>query len=136
MDLRVVLYDGSYHDVDSSGIAFEIAAGHALRKGVSEANPVLLEPVMKLSVTVPDNATGDVIGDLNSKRGRIIGMVPDNGVTTIEADVPQSELLRYATELRSLTQGRANYTMEFSHYEGVPPDIERKKIEEAKQLAE
>ena len=136
VDLKAVLYDGSYHDVDSSGISFEIAGSHALRKGVAEAHPVLLEPIMKLTVRVPDNFTGDVIGDLNSKRGRIIGMILENGVTVIEADVPQAELLRYAPELRSLTQGRASYTLEFSHYEGVPSLIEQKKVDEAKRTKE
>ena len=136
VDLRAVLYDGSYHDVDSSGICFEIAGSHALKMGMAEANALLLEPIMKLTVTVPDNFTGDVIGDLNGKRGRIVGMNPQGGVTAIEADVPQAELLRYATDLRSMTQGRGTYTMEFDHYEEVPAHITQKIAEEAKKVKE
>ena len=129
VDVKAVLYDGSYHDVDSSGIAFEIAGSYAFRKGMSEGNPILLEPIMKVDITVPDSFTGDVIGDLNGRRGRIIGMAPQHGGTIIEADVPQAELLRYSADLRSLTQGRASFTMEFSHYEGVPPVIGQKVVE-------
>ena len=126
VDLKVVLYDGSYHDVDSSGISFEIAASHAVRDGVRGANPSLLEPVMTIAVNVPDTFTGDVIGDINGKRGRILGMVPEAGYTTIEAEVPQSELLHYATELRSQTQGRGTYTAELNKYEPVPFNIAQK----------
>ena len=136
VDLKVVLYDGSFHDVDSSGIAFEIAASHAVRKGVSEANPTLLEPVMKLQVTVPDAFNGDVMGDLNSRRGRIIGMTSEGGQTIVEAEVAQPEILRYATDLRSLTQGRGSYTQEFSHYEVVPPAAAQKVISDAKRAKE
>ena len=136
VDVKVVLYDGSFHDVDSSGIAFEIAGSYAFRKGMTHGNPVLLEPIMKLTIRVPDSFTGDVIGDLNGKRGRIIGMVPEDGTTVIEADVPQAELLRYSTDLRSLTQGRAAHKMEFSHYEGVPPLIGQKVIEETRRAKE
>ena len=136
VDLRAVLYDGSFHDVDSSGICFEIAGSYALRKGVSEAQPLLLEPVMRLTVTVPDSFSGDVIGDLNSKRGRIMGMIPQGGETVIEAEVPQAELVRYATELRSLTQGRGSYTMEFDRYEGVPEHITQRVVEEARKAKE
>ena len=136
VDLKAVLYDGSFHDVDSSGICFEIAGSYALRKGVSEAQPLLLEPVMRLTVTVPDSFSGDVIGDLNSKRGRIMGMLPQGGETVIEAEVPQAELVRYATELRSLTQGRGSYTLEFDRYEGVPEHITQRVVEEAKKAKE
>ena len=133
VDVKAVLYDGSFHDVDSSGICFEIAGSFAARKGVADAQPLLLEPVMKLTVRVPDVFTGDVIGDLNSKRGRIIGMIPENGETIIEAEAPQSELLRYATDLRSQTQGRGTYSVEFDHYEGAPAQMTQRLVEEAKK---
>ena len=136
VDLKAVLYDGSYHDVDSSGMSFEIASNQALKQGVSDAGPVLLEPVMKLSVTVPDAYTGEVMSDLNVKRGRILGMNPHDNVTLIEAEVPQSELLRYAQDLRSLSQGRGSYSMEFDHYEQVPANLEPKVIEDAKRAKE
>ena len=136
VDLKAVLYDGSFHDVDSSGICFEIAGSYAVRKGVAEANPQLLEPITKLTVTVPDSFNGDVMGDLNGKRGKIMGMIPQGGETVIEAEVPQGELLRYATELRSLTQGRGSYAVEFSHYEGVPQHIAQRVAEEAKKARE
>ncbi|MEK7814648.1 MAG: EF-Tu/IF-2/RF-3 family GTPase, partial [Chloroflexota bacterium] len=106
VDLKAVIYDGSYHDVDSSSICFEIAGGQALRQGVAEASPTLIEPIMKLTVTVPEAYTGEVMSDLNGKRGRIIGMTPLGSHTAIEAEVPQAELRRYAQDLRSLTQGR------------------------------
>ena len=137
VDMKVVLYDGSFHDVDSSGISFEIAASHALRKGVNDANPLLLEPVVSLKVLVPDTVTGDVMGDMNGRRGRISGMTPQGGgQTLIEAEVPQAEVLRYATELRSLTQGRGSYAQEFSHYEGVPANISQRVIDNAKKARE
>lgn len=136
VDLKAVLYDGSFHSVDSSGMSFEIASIQALKKGVSEASPILLEPVMRLSVTVPDAYTGEVMSDLNGKRGRILGMNPQDRVTVIDAEVPQSELLRYAQDLRSLTQGRGFYSMEYDHYEPVPQNLEPKVIEEAKRLRE
>ena len=134
VDLRAVLYDGSFHDVDSSGMSFEIASVQALKKGVSDASPILLEPVMRLSVTVPEAYTGDVMSDLNGKRGRILGMNPEGRVTVIDAEVPQSELLRYAQDLRSLTQGRGSYSMEYDHYEPVPANLEPRVIQEAKRL--
>ena len=136
VDLKAVLYDGSFHDVDSSGICFEIAGSYAVRKGVAEAQPLLLEPIMKLTVTVPDSFNGDVMGDVNGKRGRIMGMTPIGGETVIEAEVPQSELLRYATDLRSMTQGRGSYTVDFSHYEKVPPHITDRVVEDAKKAKE
>ena len=136
VDVRAVLYDGSFHDVDSSGICFEIAGSFAARKGVADAQPLLLEPVMKLTVRVPDVFTGDVIGDLNSKRGKIIGMIPESGETIIEAEAPQSELLRYATDLRSQTQGRGTYSLEFDHYEGAPAQMTQRLVEEAKKARE
>ena len=136
VDLKAVLYDGSYHDVDSSGMSFEIASVQALKQGVGDANPVLLEPVVKLSVTVPDAYTGEVISDLNGKRGRILGMNPDNGVTLIEAEVPLAEVQRYAQDLRSVSQGRGSYSMEFDHYDQVPANLEPKVIEDVKRAKE
>ena len=136
VDMKVVLYDGSFHDVDSSGISFEIAASHAIRKGVHDANPLLLEPIMNLKVLVPDTVTGDVMGDMNGRRGRISGMTPQGGQTLIEAEVPQAEVLRYATELRSLTQGRGVYSQDFSHYEGVPVNIAQRVIDNARKARE
>ena len=135
VDLKVVLYDGSSHPVDSSGMSFEIAGSYALRKGVNEAHPVLLEPVMHLRVTVPDAYTGDIIGDLNVKRARILGMTPEDGVTVIEARVPQAEVMRYATELRSMSQGRGRFTMEFDQYEEVPQHLTQRIVEETKKAA-
>ncbi len=121
VDLRASLFDGSFHPVDSSGVSFEIAGGHALSDGIKLADPILLEPVMQASITVPDSDTGDVMSDLNGRRSRILGMNPNgDDTTTIEAEVPQSEMLRYATELRSQTQGRGVFTMKYDHYEAVP----------------
>ncbi len=133
VDVRAVLYDGSYHDVDSSGISFEIAGSYAFRQGMTDGNPMLLEPIMKLAISVPDTFTGDVIGDLNGRRGRVVGMIPESGGTIIEAEAPRAEVLRYSTDLRSLTQGRASFTMEFSHYEGVPPVIGQRVIQESQR---
>ena len=121
VDLRATLYDGSFHSVDSSGISFEIAGSHALSDGIKVASPILLEPVMRAEITVPESDTGDVMGDLNGKRAKILGMTPrDGGMTVIEAEVPQAEMLRYATELRSQTQGRGTFTLKFDHYAHVP----------------
>ena len=130
VDLRATLVDGSYHSVDSSGICYEIAGRQALTKGIKQASPVLLEPVMRVDITIPDSFTGDIIGDLNSKRGRIQGMVPEGGgITTVEADVPQAEMLRYATELRSMTQGQGTFTMEYDHYEEVPQHLMQRVVD-------
>ena len=137
VDLRATLVDGSYHSVDSSGVSFEIAGGNALIKGIQQANPVLLEPVMSAQITVPDAFTGDVMGDLNSKRGRIQGMTPQgDGTTPIEAKVPQSEMLQYATELRSQTQGLGSFTMQFDHYEAVPQHEIPRIVEVVKEQEE
>ena len=137
VDLRATLVDGSYHSVDSSGVSFEIAGGNALIKGIQQANPVLLEPVMSTQITVPDAFTGDVMGDLNSKRGRIQGMTPQgDGTTLIEAEVPQSEMLQYATELRSQTQGLGSFTMQFEHYEAVPQHEIPRIVEVVKEQEE
>ena len=121
VDMKATLVDGSFHPVDSSGVSFEIAGGQAATKGIQQATPIILEPIMKVEITVPDNFTGDIIGDLNSRRGRIQGMVPEgNGTTTLQVEAPQAEMLTYATELRSQTQGQGDFTMEFDHFEEVP----------------
>jgi elongation factor G len=130
VDLRVTLYDGSYHPVDSSDISFQIAAAHAVKKGLAQGQPVLLEPIMHLQVIVPESFTGDIIGDLNTKRAKVLGMTPQDGSQVIEALAPLAEVQRYAIDLRSLTQGRGSYTMEFSHYEEVPPHLAQKIIAE------
>ena len=136
VDLKAVLYDGSFHDVDSSGMSFEIAGNQALRKGVSDASPILLEPIMKLTVTAPDSYTGEVMSDLNTKRARILGMTPQDGSTEITAEAPKAELQRYSQDLRSVSQGRGTYQLEFDHYEPVPPNLEPRVIEEAKRVKE
>ena len=123
VDVGVELYDGSYHEVDSSEMAFKIAASMAFREAVKKAKPVLLEPIFKVEVTVPEEYMGDVIGDINSRRGRIEGMEARNGAQVINAFVPLAEMFGYATDLRSKTQGRGNYSMEVDHYEDVPRNI-------------
>lgn len=131
VDMRVTLYDGSYHSVDSSEMAFKIAGSMALKKAFLEAKPVLLEPIMKVEVTVPDESLGAVIGDLNSKRGKVQGVEPQaGGNQKILALVPMAEMLTYANQLHSLTSGRGLYSMEFSHYEEVPGHLAQKIIAE------
>lgn len=120
VDMRVSVYDGSYHDVDSSDMAFKIAGAMALRKGVLEANPVLLEPIMDVDVIVPEEFMGDITGDLNSRRGRIAGMDVQGKYQVIKAKVPIAEMSKYASELKSITGGRGSYSMRFSHYDEVP----------------
>ena len=136
VDLKAVIYDGSTHPVDGKPIAFEIAGSQALRQGMQKASPVLLEPILRLYVTVPENYTGDIISDMNSKRGRILGMSPENRYTVIEAEVPQAEVQRYSQDLRSMTGGRGSYRFEFDHYEQVPQNIEQRVIDTAKQAKE
>jgi len=121
--VKVTLVDGSYHDVDSSEIAFRIAGSMAFKSAVAKAKPVLLEPVMEVEVVVPEEYMGDIIGDLNSRRGKIEGMEPRGKVQVIRARVPLAMMFGYATDLRSLSQGRANYTMQFDRYEEVPSSI-------------
>ena len=128
VDVRVTLFDGSSHPVDSSDMAFKIAAAQALKKGLTEGQPVLLEPVVNMTITVPDNFTGEIIGDLNTKRGRVLGMNPGGGVNVIQAQAPLAEVQRYAVDLRSMTQGRGTFTVEFSHYEEVPGQVAQKII--------
>jgi elongation factor G len=130
IDIKTKVYDGSFHPVDSSDICFKIAGAGALRKGLTEGQPILLEPIMNIEVTVPEDFTGDIIGDLNTKRARVQGMNPGGGVNVIEAQVPLAEILRYAIDLKSITQGRGSYKAEFSHYEEVPAHITQKIIAE------
>ena len=124
------MYDGSYHPVDSSEICFKIAGAQALKKGLSQGQPILLEPIMNIKVTIPEDFTGDIIGDLNTKRARLQGMNPEDGMNIIEAQVPMAEILRYAIDLKSITQGRGSYKVDFSHYEEVPPHVSQKIIAE------
>lgn len=127
--VKAILYDGSYHPVDSSEMAFKMAAVQAFKKGFIEAHPVLLEPIMSLKVTVPDAYTGDVMGDLNKRRGRVLGMNPAPGnKQVVEADVPMMELHGYCTDLRSMTGGRGDYSYEFSRYEQAPSDVQEKEV--------
>jgi elongation factor G len=123
VDVKTTLLDGSYHDVDSSEIAFKIAGSMAFKEAVSKASPVLLEPIMEVEVVVPEEFMGEVIGNISSRRGKVLGMEPRSGAQVIEARVPLAQMFGYATDLRSMTQGRATYTMQFSHYEPVPTQI-------------
>ncbi len=136
IDVQVTVYDGSYHPVDSSDMAFKIAGSMAFKKGAAEAEPVLLEPIMSVEVIVPEEYMGDVIGDLNSRRGKILGMDPQDGYQKIKALVPMAELFRYSVDLRSLTQGRGYFTMQFSHYEEVPAQIAEDIIEKVRKEKE
>ena len=123
VDVKVTLFDGSYHDVDSSEIAFKIAGSMAFKEAARKASPVLLEPIMSVEVVVPEDFMGDVIGDLNSRRGKVLGMDSRPAAQAIDARVPLAQMFGYATDLRSMTQGRATYTMQFSHYEPVPANV-------------
>jgi elongation factor G len=131
-DVRVRLYDGSYHTVDSSEMAFKIAGSMAFKKAAEQAQPTLLEPIMLVQVTVPEDAVGDVIGDLNGRRGRPLGMEPKGSMTEIRAEVPMAEMLNYAPDLRSITGGRGDYAMEFARYEEVPSHLAQKVISAAR----
>lgn len=135
--VKAILYDGSYHPVDSSEMAFKVAASLAYKKGLAEADPVLLEPVMHVEVVVPEEYMGDIMGDMNRRRGRILGMNPlSGGLQQIVAEVPLAEMFKYATDLRSMTQARGNFTMQFERYEEVPANIAAKVIEQAKREQE
>jgi elongation factor G len=123
IDLTVAVYDGSFHEVDSSDIAFQIAASEAFQVGAKKAAAVILEPVMKVEVITPEQFMGEVVGDLSSKRAKIEGSEQQGNVRVIKAEVPLSEMFGYATRIRSLTQGRASFNMEPSHYEEVPPNV-------------
>jgi elongation factor G len=128
-DVKVTLYDGSYHEVDSSEMAFKLAGSMGFREGAKKANPVILEPMMKVEVEVPEEFMGDVIGDISKRRGQVNGMDERGGNKIVNAFVPLAEMFRYSTDLRSMTQGRATYTMEFDHYEEVPANVAKEIIE-------
>lgn len=132
VDIRVTVCDGSHHPVDSSEMAFKIAASMGLKIAVSEAIPVILEPVMAVHIVVPEDNVGDVIGDMNSRRGKVLGMEPKGKMNEVNAEVPLAEMLTYAPDLRSMTGGRGDYTMEFMHYEEVPAHLAQKIVEETK----
>lgn len=136
VDVVVKLVDGSYHTVDSSELAFKIAAAQAFRKGLEEANPVLLEPVMDIEVLVPEAYMGDIMGDVNSKRGKIQGMENEGGLQKIRAQIPLAEMPKYSIDLRSMTQGRGSFTMTFSHYEEVPHQVAEQVVAEAQKQKE
>ncbi|HTW91871.1 MAG TPA: elongation factor G [bacterium] len=136
MDIRAVVFDGSYHDVDSSDIAFKLAGSLAFRNCCEKAGLVLLEPIMNVEVTVPDQFTGDVMGDMNARRGRIMGMEVQGNLQVIKAQAPMAEMYKYSNSLRSMTQGRGFFTMEFSHYEEAPRETTQKVIEESKREKE
>jgi elongation factor G len=127
-DVRVTLFDGSFHTVDSSELAFKLAGSLAMKQALEQANPVLLEPIMLVTLSVPEDTVGDVIGDLNSRRGRPQGMEPNAAMTEIKAELPMAELLGYAPDLRSITGGQGDYTMEFLRYEEVPAHLVSKVL--------
>ena len=132
VDVKVTLIDGSYHEVDSSEMAFKIAGSMAIKDAVAKANPVVLEPMMRVEVTMPEEFMGDVIGDLNSRRGQIEGMDPRGSTQVVRAAVPLAEMFGYATDLRSMTQGRASYSMELSHYAEVPANLAAELVAKSK----
>jgi elongation factor G len=136
VDFRVTLYDGSFHEVDSSDMAFKIAGSMGFKKGCEAATPTLLEPIMKMTVTVPEENMGDIIGDLNGRRGRVLGVEAKGKLQVITAHVPMVEVLLYAPDLISKTGGRGTYEMEFAHYEEVPPHLAEKVIAEARAARE
>jgi len=132
-DVRVTLFDGQHHSVDSSEMAFKIAGSMGFKKACESANPVILEPIMKMEITVPDDCMGDVIGDMNSRRGKVIGVDPQGASQVVKVQVPMSEVLKYAPELRSMTSDRGLFTMEFSHYEELPSHLTAKLLEDVNQ---
>jgi elongation factor G len=132
VDFRVILYDGSYHDVDSNDMSFQMAGRIAFRKAMEQAKPTLLEPVMAVEITVPDEFAGSIMGDLNSRRGRIQGMDNKAGNTVVKAEVPMSEMLTYGVDLTAMTQGRGSFNMEMHHYDVVPAQLQEKIIEKAR----
>ena len=132
--LKATLYDGSYHPVDSSEMAFKVAASIAYKKGLEAAQPILLEPIMSVQILVPDNYMGDVMGDINKRRGRVIGMEPEGRAQKIYAEVPMSEMFTYATDLRSMTQARGVFTSEFLRYDEVPANEVNKILDETKKM--
>ena len=136
VDFRVRLTDGQYHDVDSSEMAFKIAGSLAFQEGMEKARPTLLEPIMHVDITTPSEYVGDLMGDLNSRRGRVEGVDADGDAQTIKARVPMAEMLMYGSTLRSITQGRGSFHMEMSHYEEVPRNLQEKIITESKKAKE
>ena len=136
VDVRAILYDGSHHPVDSSEMAFKIAGSLGFKKAMEKAQPVLLEPIMAVDVTVPEENVGDIMGDLNSRRGRVLGTAPRGHYAVINAEVPLAEMLGYAPVLTSMTGGRGDYTMEFLRYEEVPAHLATKVAEEQKKARE
>jgi elongation factor G len=134
VDVRVTLYDGSYHDVDSSDMAFKIAGSMGFKNAIEKAKPVILEPIMSMEITTPEECVGDVIGDLNSRRGKVSGVETKGHNQIIKAQVPMAEVLKYAPDLRSMTAGRGEFTMEFAHYEELPAHLADKVIKEAKTV--
>jgi elongation factor G len=132
VDVRVILYDGSHHPVDSSEMAFKIAGSIGLKAAAEKAQPTLLEPIMGVEVTVPEESVGDIIGDLNARRGRVLGMTPRGHSNAVAAEVPLAEMLSYAPDLTSMTGGRGDYSMEFLRYEEVPSHLAQKIIDQAK----
>jgi elongation factor G len=133
IDFKVALVDGSYHTVDSSEMAFKIAGSMGFKKAVLEAKPTLLEPIVLMEITVPDDCMGDVIGDLNSRRGKVLGMESKGRTQIVRAQVPLVEILKYAPDLRSMSAGRGMFTMKFAHYEEIPAQLQEKIIEAGKQ---
>jgi elongation factor G len=127
-DFRVTLYDGSHHSVDSSEMAFKIAGSMAFKEALTQAAPILLEPVMRMEITVPDDCVGDVIGDMNSRRGKVLGVDPQSGSQVVQVLVPMSEVLKYSQDLRSMTSDRGLFSLEFDHYDEVPPHLTAKII--------
>jgi elongation factor G len=130
VDLKATLVDGSYHTVDSSEMAFKVAASQALKRAFTDANPTLLEPILEVEVVVPDEYMGDVMGQITSKRGHVLGMDSSNGMQLMRAQVPQAEMFHYATELRSITQGRGRFSWKLDHYAEVPHNVADKVIAE------
>ena len=136
ISLKANLYDGSYHDVDSSEMSFKLAAGIAYREGLKNANPIILEPIGTLNVSIPESIVGDIIGDLNKRRGRVLGMSPDEhrkGYTIIEAEVPKAEMTDYTITLRSITQGRGRFDYDFTRYEEAPAQLRKRSLPMRKQ---
>ncbi len=136
IDFKATLFDGSFHTVDSNEMSFRIAAAMATKKGIQESNPILLEPIMDVTVRVPEQYMGDVNRDLNTRRGRVMGLDTDGGMQIVRAQVPASELPTYATELRSLTHGRGSFSADLASYEEVPSHVAQKVIEAHKKETE
>jgi elongation factor G len=130
VDFAAECYDGSYHAVDSSDIAFKLAGAQAFKSVAQKCGPILLEPIVEVAVTTPDEYVGDIMGDLTSRRGKVQGMEPGNGRTTVRASVPESELYKYAATLRSMTQGRAHHARKFAGYEAAPDHVAQKVKQE------